>query len=247
MDYEDGKETIAGFNELLGSVVELIVCAQGIISSMHKKIKGSTLEKDIFVFSFLRRMEDVAASVVIVSKGKPIEIDHSVFGSTEDRFADAALLARSALEGMWGFQEYKKDSARIAERWRLYTIYENYRRQLRIEKINAAADAAAAAHQWLIDNGYSVQDINKAEASFDFSNSRQNWYDHEGIPELANSFCDELIRSAKRYNALDSKRRSELSKGCRKLHAIAYGDFSRIAHSNGHGSDYSCLRRLINR
>jgi hypothetical protein len=119
MDHEDGKETIAGFNELLRSVVELIMCAQGITSSMHEKIKGSTLNEDIFVFNFLRRMKDIAASVVIVSKGKSIEIDHLVFGSKEDRFADTALLARSALEGMWGFQEYKKDSARIAERWRL--------------------------------------------------------------------------------------------------------------------------------
>jgi len=232
MENPNGAEiATAGFNDLLSSVLELIESALRIESTLHDKIKASDREEDeedIFVYCFLTRMEEIAASVILVSKGAA-KIDGKVFGSKIDRFADAALLVRSALEGMWGFRAFMKDSSKIAERWRLYTIYENYRRQLRIEKINDDATAPTVARQWLIQR-YSAQDIKKAEGNFDFDDSRQNWYDHSAIPRLANSFCDELIRSVKYYHALDSKERSELLKGCKKLHAIAYGDFSRITH-----------------
>lgn len=232
MDEEYEKYALKDSNELVSLVVDLITQGAKINDAMHEKVKMTNIKKDIFLSNFPTKMVEIAASIItLVSKEKVADIGTEVFKSKE-QLNDAAILTRSVLEGMWGFQAYKKDNS-LAERWYSYTIYDAYRRQLRIEKVELNNDtkaAEAAAHRWL-NNTYDLQDIIKAHIEFDcFNNPKQNWYNHEGILELTNSFCDKQISLIKRYNILDSKKRSELLKGCRKFYAKAYGDFSRIVH-----------------
>ena len=150
-DYE--KDGTAGFNELLKSVVELSICTQQhIANDLHDKVVGSTLDKDIFVYRFLTRMNDIAASVVIVSKGGGmVKVADMVLDRTRTVTQTRPSLQGLRLKVCGTFTRFKKNSSAIARRWFLYTIYESYQRRIRIGRIDpvAVTEARESACKWL--------------------------------------------------------------------------------------------------
>lgn len=114
MDDEYEKDALKNSNELLSLVAELIDLGYRINDAIHEKVKITNIKKDMFLYHFSRRMVDIAASIIIVLKGKDekvIEIGTDTLRLKYEPFNDAAILARSVLDGMWGFHAYKKDNS----------------------------------------------------------------------------------------------------------------------------------------
>jgi hypothetical protein len=248
-------ESKEGFNELLSLVAELSsLGSQEIIKAMQEKTKGSKLTEDIFLFNFFNRMIDIAASVVVISKKGIVDTEGDVIlQSKAEHFDDAAILARTALEGMYGFEAVKNDGS-LADKWYLFTIYDGYRRMLHLKELELPNKNAAklAAEKWLDDkytsNGYATA-VKRAQSEFsNFDKDGLKWYKRKSLRSLVNSLADGLIQSAKQRNKKDKKELLELARGYKIQYVIAYGDFSRIVHWTPHGIGVALVKvdvRLI--
>ena len=148
-------------NELLGFVKEVIVLAEKVESSIPKHNLCADAD-EFFCYTFLHRNVDYGKSLVALIEG---QFTHS-----------AVLVARNVFEGYGYFAAYRKLDQSLAKTWCLYTIYEDYRKELE-------RHGEAAANRLLIsyEQKFGAAVVAEAKQEFVFDNRKEKWYKKVGL------------------------------------------------------------------
>jgi len=170
---------------LLMVLRDIVSLCEKIDSTIVKHSSKESSDEDFFVSHFFHRS-------FLFGKGIIVLVDNHLFH-------EATLVARNMLEGLFYFEAYKREPS-LATKWRLYVLYEDYRKAVR-DRGKKAADRLLI--DWKTKLG--EKQIENAKKEFEFD-KYQKWYKQERIKDLVKD--------------------TEL----KELYEILYYDFSQITH-----------------
>lgn len=179
---------------------DFIILAQAVEKEFRTKCSVETNEKErnnnFFVYHFLHRTILYSQSIQLLA---------------ENGFChEAILVARTILEGVINF-EYYRDYHDIADKWRLFMVYEDGKKV-------ANTVSLAAKHKWLyekVEHKFGADMVDRAEKDFGF-----NYLPRESLTFSKMSLSDLINRIS------DTKLRRQI----RDQYDVIYNEFSQIAH-----------------
>ena len=165
---------------------DLICVSQKIEKKISKYRLKDSSDDDFFIYHFFQRTLKYTQSIILLIQGQ--------------YYHESVVIARNILEGMFYFQAHIDDTS-ISQKWRLYCLYEDYRKAI-INQGETKAEHLLSKYE----KKFSKEKIEEAKKMFDFSKKTQKWYKTKNIRKLIKNFDLE------------------------KLYNVLYHNFSQVTH-----------------
>ncbi len=204
-------------SKLLPHLIDHITLAKEVESKFLTKCSNESDEtekkKNYFVYHFLHRTIAYGESIeLLIERGF---------------YHEAILVARTVLEGVINF-EYYRDHHDIADKWRLFEVFEDGKKVANTFSLNAKRN-------WLYEKSerkFGKKQVDRAEKEFGFNYLPKETlrFSKQKLPELINKIND-----------------TEVRRQIRDQYDAIYNEFSQIAHwspSGVIGGDVNVLAAL---
>ena len=143
---------------------DLICISQKIEKKISEYRLKDSLDDDFFIYHFFQRTLKYAQSIILL-----IQSQH---------YHEGVIIARNILEGMFYFQAYIDDTS-ISQKWRLYCLYEDYRKAI-INQGEGEAEQLLSEYEKI----FGKEKIEEIKKMFDFGEKIQNWHKAKNIRKL---------------------------------------------------------------
>jgi hypothetical protein len=175
-------------SDLLKFLREIVGLCEKIENTIVKHSSKNNPDEDFFVYHFFHRSFLFGKSLILL-------VDNQFFH-------EAVLISRNILEGLFYFEAYRKDAS-LSTKWRLYGMYEDYRKTVR----DGGKEAAnALLLTWKRELG--EEQIEEAKREFEFDKT-QKWHKAPQIKKLVESTDLGYMN---------------------ELYDVLYHDFSQVSH-----------------